>query len=412
MSVFSFRTPRLPAALRALRHRNYRLLFFAQLISVVGVWMQSTAQGWLVLRLSDSSFWLGVVAAAQSLPVMLLSLPAGALADRLPKRRLLLVTQSIAMLCALTLALLTLTGRVQVWHVMLIAFTLGCSSAFEGPVRQSFTIELVGREDLLNAIGLDSMMFNGARVIGPALAGILVAQIGEGPAFLWNGLSFLAVLAGLLLMRLPPFVSTATQQQRGQLRAGLGYIASEPRVRLVILQLGVLCIFCLAYIPLLPSFARFVLGGDSKTLGALSSANASGALIAAMMITFFGDRLPRVRLRTIALLLYSACLMGFTLMRSIPLAMLMICAVGWCGITSLTLSNTLLQMIVPNALRGRVMAVYSLMIMGVSQLAGLLLGGIADLTGDVALTVRLWTALGWCLQLALVLRYGKILRDE
>ena len=190
MSVFSFRSLRLPTTLRALRHRNYRLLFFAQLISVVRVWMQSTAQGWLVLRLSDSSFWLGVVAAAQSLPVMLFSLPAGALADRLPKRRLLLVTQSIAMLCALTLALLTLTGRVQIWHV--------------------------------------------------------------------------------------------------------------------------------------------------------------------------------------------------------PLAMIMICAVGWCGITSLTLSNTLLQMIVPNALRGRVMVVYSLMIMGVSQLAGLLLGGIADLTGDVALTVRLW----------------------
>ncbi len=412
MSAFSFRALRLPKALRALRHRNYRLLFFAQLISVVGVWMQSTAQGWLVLRLSDSSFWLGAVAAAQSLPVIFFSLPAGALADRLPKRRVLLVTQSIAMLCALTLALLTLTGIVQVWHVMLIAFTLGCSSSFEGPARQSFTIELVGREDLLNAIGLDSMMFNGARVIGPALAGILVAQIGEGPAFLWNGLSFVIVLLSLLLMHLPPFVSPAAQQQRGQLRAGIVYISTDPKVRLLILQLGVLCTFSLAYIPLLPSFARFVLGGDSKTLGALSSANATGALIAAVMITLVGDRLPRIRLRTAALLLYSLCLAGFTMMRSIPLAMLMICAVGWCGITSLTLSNTLLQILVPNELRGRVMAVYSLMITGVAQLAGLLVGALADLTGDVALTVRLWTAVGWCLQLALVLRYGRALSEE
>ena len=402
---------RLPAALRALRHRNYRLLFFAQMISVVGVWMQSTAQGWLVLRLSDSSFWLGAVAAAQSLPVMLLSLPAGALADRLPKRRLLLITQTTAMLCALSLALLTLTGLVQVWHVMLIAFTLGCSSSFEGPARQSFTIELVGRDDLLNAIGLDSMMFNGARVIGPALAGILVAQIGEGPAFLWNGLSFFVVLGSLLLMHLPPFIAPGQQQQGAQLRQGLQYMSSNPKVRLLLLQLTVLATFCLAYIPLLPSFARFVLGGDSQTLGALSSANAAGALLSAVMITILGDRLPRVKLRTIALLLYSLCLTGFTLMRSVPLAMLMIFAVGWCGITSLTLSNTLLQIIVPNSMRGRVMAVYSLMITGVAQLAGLCVGALADLSGDVALTVRIWTAIGWCLQLLLVLRYGKALRE-
>lgn len=402
----------LPAPLRALRHRNYRLLFFAQMISVVGVWMQSTAQGWLVLRLSDSSFWLGAVAAAQSLPVMLLSLPAGTLADRFPKRRLLLITQSTAMTCALTLALLTLTGLVQVWHVLLIATILGCSSAFEWPTRQSFTIELVGRDDLLNAIGLDSMMYNGARIIGPSVAGILVAQIGEGPAFLWNGLSFIVVLSGLLLMRLPPFVAPAEQRQGGQLREGLHYMASDPKVRLILLQLTILSIFCLAYIPLLPSFARFVLGGDAKTLGALSSANATGALVAAMTITIFGDRLPRIHLRTTALLIYSLCLAGFTLMRSVPMAMVMIFAVGWCGITSLTLSNTLLQMIVPNTMRGRVMAVYSLMAAGLAQLAGLCVGALADLTGDVALTVRIWTAIGWCLQLGLVLRYGKALREE
>jgi MFS family permease len=399
----------LPAMLRALRHRNYRLLFFAQLISIAGVWMQSTAQGWLVHRLTDSPFWLGMVAAAQSLPVILLSFIAGAMADRIPKRRLLLITQSVAMACALTLAALTLTGLVQVWMVLVLALVLGTVSAFESPARQAFTIELVGREDLLNAIALDSMMFNGARVIGPAVAGIVAATIGEGLAFLFNGVSYLFVLGGLLMMRMPPFIAPPPQNRAGQLRDGLGFITRNPQVRLMVLQLALLCTFCLAYIPLLPAFASNVLGGNAITFGALASSNAAGALVAAVMIAAMGDRIPRVRMRTFALLLYSLALAAFTLARSVPLAMLLIALVGWCGITSLTLSNTLLQMIVPNEMRGRVMSVYVLLIMGVSQLAGLLLASIAQLTGDVALTVRVWTAIGWVLQMALFLSQGKAL---
>jgi MFS family permease len=402
---------RLPVALSALRHRNYRLLFLGQLISVSGVWMQSTAQGWLVLRLSDSSFWLGMVAAAASLPVLVLSLPAGALADRLPKRKLLLVTQTVMLVCSLALALLTYTGLVQVWHVLVLALAVGCASAFENPARQSFTIELVGRTDLLNAIALDSMMFNGARVVGPALAGILVAQIGEAPLFFYNGISFAAVLAGLLMMRLEPFRAPPPQDRVALLREGIAYIARDARVRLLMLQLALLCIFCLAYIPLLPAFARDVLGGDASTLGLIASANAVGALLAACMIAVFGERLPRVRLRTAALLSYSICLAGFTLSTSLAPALLMIAAVGWCGIMALTLSNTLLQVIIPDALRGRVMAVYVLMIMGISQLAGLLVAALADMTGDVALTVRIWTAAGWLLQLMLFLSQRRVLQD-
>jgi MFS family permease len=408
MSSFSLR---LPPMLRALRHRNYRLLFFAQLISIAGVWMQATAQGWLVNRLTDSPFWLGMVAAGQSLPVLLLSLPAGAIADRLPKRKLLLITQSTAMVSALILAALTLSNVVQVWMVLILAVVLGTASAFEGPARQAFTIELVGREDLLNAISLDSMMFNGARVIGPAVAGVVAATIGEGPAFLWNGMSYIAVLVGLLMMRLPPFVAPPPQNRSAQLRDGLTYITHDPQVRLLIVQLAVLCTFCLAYIPLLPAFASKVLGGNAMTFGGLASANAAGALVAALMIAALGDRLPRVRLRTFALLIYSLALTAFTLSRDVPLSMFLLALVGWCGITSLTLSNTLLQMIVPNELRGRVMAVYILMIGGVSQLAGLALGSLAEIVGDVAQTVRWWTAFGWCLQLILFLTQGKVLRE-
>jgi MFS family permease len=397
--------------LRALRHRNYRLLFFAQLISIAGVWMQATAQGWLVNRLTDSPFWLGMVAAAQSLPVLLLSLPAGALADRVPKRKLLLATQGAAMFTALALAALTLAGVVQVWMVLVLAVALGVASTFEGPARQAFTIELVGRNDLLNAIGLDSMMFNGARVIGPALAGVITARVGEGPSFLYNGLSYIAVLAALLLMRLPPSQAPAAPRHGAQLRAGLGYIVRAPQVRLVLAQLAVLCTFCLAYIPLLPLFASAVLGGDAMTFGGLAASNAAGALVAALMIAALGERASRSRLRTAALLLYAPVLASFTLVRSPPLAMLLLAMVGWCGITALTLSNSLLQLIVPDALRGRVMSVYLLLIAGVSQLAGLLLGSIAEVVGDVALTVRVWTAVGWVVQLALLLAQGRALRE-
>jgi MFS family permease len=402
------RAPRLPRSLAALRHRNYRLLFFAQMIAQVGFWMQATAQGWLVLRLTDSPFWLGTIAFAQSLPVLLLSLPGGAVADRVPKRTLLICTQMVAMLSALTMAALTLSGLVQVWHVLGAALVVGSAAALEGPARQSFTIELVGREDLMNAIALDSLVLNGARIIGPAVAGALAAVIGEGPAFLANGVGILAVIGGLGLMRLGPFQAPARRSGLSQLREGLGYIRAEPKVRLLLLQMAVLCVFGLAYIPLLPYFARDVLGGDARGYGLLASTNAAGALVAALMIALLGDRLPRVRLRSIALLSYPILLAGFTLARSFPPAMLLLAAVGWAGITSLTLSNTLLQMTVPDALRGRVMSVYMLMIMGVSQLSGVMLSGLAELVGDVPLTVGCWAALGLCLQLVVHATHSRV----
>jgi MFS family permease len=404
----SARSLRLPHAMRALRHRNYRLLFCAQAIAQVGFWMQATAQGWLVLRLTDSPFWLGTIAFAQSVPVLLLSLPGGAVADRVSKRRLLLCTQAVAMTVALTMAALTLSGVVQVWHVLIAALVVGSAAALEGPARQSFTIELVGREDLINAIALDSMMLNGARIVGPAAAGALAAAIGEGPAFLLNGLSVLAVLTALALMRLSPIQAPARRGGLGQLREGLAYVWREPRVRLLLLQMGVLCVFGLAYIPLLPYFARNVLGGDARGYGLLASTNAAGALCAALMIAFLGDRLPRVRLRAIALLSYSIVLAAFTLTRSFPPAMLLLACVGWAGITALTLTNTLLQVTVPDELRGRVMSVYMLMIMGVSQLSGVLLSALAELTGNVPLTVACWTLLGWGLQLLVHVTHARV----
>lgn len=390
----------LPPMLRALRHRNYRLMFFGQLISLCGVWMQNTAQGWLVLRLTDSPLWLGLIAAAQSLPVVVCSLPAGALADRIPKRSVLLVTQSIAMISALLIAGLVFSGLIQVWHVLLSALIGGIVASVDNTTRQAFTVELVERDDLMNALALDSIVSNGTRIIGPATAGVVVAVIGEAPAFLLNGLSFSAVILGLLLMRIT--ISTHVTQHRGlaHLREGVMYIVGEPRVRLLLLQLGLLCTFGLAYVPLLPSFARDVLGGNALVFGIIASTNAAGALCAALVIALFGDRLPRVPYMTVAMLSYSLFLCGFTLARNLAPAMILIACVGWAGITSLTISNTLLQSIVPDALRGRVMSVFVLMVMGVSQLSGLLLASIADLVDNVALTVGVWTMIGWCILVA------------
>lgn len=392
---------RLPHALRALRHRNYRLLFFGQLIAHIGFWMQATAQGWLVLRLTDAPFWLGAIAAAQSLPVLLLSVPAGALADRVPKRTLLLATQGTAMAMALLLALLIFSDAVRVWHVLIAALMVGIASAFENPARQAFTIELVGREDLMNAIALDSTVMNGARIIGPAVAGALVAATGEGPAFLFNGLSVLAVIGGLIMMRLRPFVAPPRQSNWRQMREGFAYMRKDARVRLLLLQITTHCVFGLAYFPLMPYFARNVLGADAQGFGILASTNAAGALTAALMITLVGDRLPRAGVRSVALLSYMLLLGAFTLTRSFALAMALLAAIGWAGIMVLTLTNTLLQMAVPDDMRGRVMGVYMLVVIGVSQVSGLFLSSVADVLGDVPLVVGCWALIGWGVQVYL-----------
>jgi MFS family permease len=394
---------RLPAMLRALRHRNYRLFFVGQLISLTGTWMQSVALGWLVLRLTNSPALLGLTAAASSLPVLLLSLTAGTIVDRVPKWRLLLVTQGVAMILAMTLAALTLTGLVQVWHIMVLAALLGVVNAFDAPARQSFTVEMVGREDLLNAIALNASIFNGARTIGPAVAGVVVALIGEGPAFALNALSFVFVIAGLLMMHLPPF-SPGEGKGRGQLREGLAYIRGEPRVLALLVQAGAISLFCFVHIPLLPIFARDILGVGAGGLGALSAASGLGALAAALLLAQLGDKVPRGRLLGTAALIYPALLIAFTAARWVPLSMLLMALTGWAGVTTMALTNTLIQSIVPDALRGRVMSVFTLLLMGLSPMGGMLAGAIAQLVGSVPLVVAASAVIGWVITAAVALR--------
>jgi len=394
----------LPPMLRALRHRNYRLFFLGQLISLTGTWMQTVAQGWLVLRLTGSPLLLGLVAAASSLPVLLLSLPAGALADRVPKRRILLITQSVAMALAAILAWLTLGELVQVWHVMLLALMLGVVNAFDAPARQAFTVEMVGREDLLNAIALNSSVFNGARTVGPAVAGVVVALIGEGPAFLFNAASFVAVIAGLLMMRLPPFSAPAGGRGGQQLREGLGYIAREPRVRALLIQVGAVSLFGYVYIPLLPYFARDVLGMGASGLGWLSASSGLGALSASLMLARLGEGVRRGRLLGAAVLIFPVCMIAFTASRTLPLAMLTLGLAGWAGVTSMALSNTLIQLIVPDNLRGRVMSVFTLCLMGLSPMGGMVAGAIAEAIGSVPLVVAASAGVALLIALAVAVR--------
>lgn len=394
---------RLPAMLRALRHRNYRLFFTGQLVSLTGTWMQSVAQGWLVLRLTDSPALLGLTAAASSLPVLLLSLPAGTVADRLPKRGILLTTQLVAMLLAATLAALTLSGLVQVWHVMALAVLLGVVNAFDGPARQSFTVEMVGREDLLNAIALNASVFNAARTMGPAVAGAVVALIGEGPAFALNALSFVFVIAGLLMMRLPPFTGGGGRAGR-QLQEGLAYIRGEPRVLALLLQAGGISLFCFVHIPLLPVFARDVLGTGAAGLGALSAASGLGALAAALLLAQGGDKLPRGRMLATAALVYPALMIAFTAARWLPLAMILLGLAGWAGVTTMALTNTLIQSIVPDGLRGRVMSVFTLILMGLSPMGGMAAGVVAQAVGSVPMVVAASAAIGWAIAAAVALR--------
>lgn len=373
--------------LRALRHRNYRLFFFGQLASLIGTWMQFTAQGWLVLQLTNSPALLGVIALASALPILLLSLPAGVLADRLSRHRLLFASNLAAMLLAFVLALLTLSEQVRFWHILVLAIGYGTSRAFEAPARQAFTIEMVGREDLLNAIALNSTMFNTARTIGPALAGFVIASMGEGMAFLINGMSFVAVLVSLLLMRLPPFVPPPRSRSRDQYAAVFEYILREPLVRTLLLLAGSLCMLAYVYIPLLPVIARDVLYTDAQGLGWMGAANGAGALVAALALARYSQQIRQAVWLRRAVVLIAPLLAAFALVPVLGVALVLLVGMGAAGVTTMALINTLLQSTVPDQLRARVMSIFVMMPLGVTALGGMLAGALVEWSGMVSLVV-------------------------
>ncbi len=382
---------------RALRHRNFRLFWYGQLVSLSGTWMQQVAQQWLVYRLTDSPTRLGIVAAAGTLPVLLLSLWAGVLVDRVPKRTVIVVTQIVAMLLAFTLAALVWLDLIQFWHIVVLATLLGVVNAVDMPARQAFVPEMVGKEDLANAIALNSSVFNAARVVGPAVAGLLVAALGEATAFALNGASYIAVIAGLMLMRLPawePRVSHRTPLL--DIRDGLRYVLRDPLKRALIGFLIVHTIFGTLHITLMPVFARevFVVEGirglqnGETRLGLLMAGFGLGALAGALGIAALGDRTRAGARITTGLFVYPIAFILFSLAPSFWLALPLLAVGGWSMITLLATTNALLQSTTPDALRGRVMSLYTLALVGLMPFGHLLAGFLADFFNSAPLAVR------------------------
>ncbi len=271
--------------IRSLKHRNFQLFFSGQSISLIGTWMDTVAEAWLVYRLTGSSLLLGTVAFAGQIPVFLLSPVGGMVADRFNRRKVVIATQVASMIFAFILAMLTLTKRVTVWEVIVLAALMGGVNAFDIPARQSFLVEMVGREDLMNAIALNSSIFNGARIIGPAIAGILVASIGEGWCFFANSVSYIAVIAGLLMMRIPPKpVVTHHASPFEHIAEGFRFVRDTPPIRALLLLIGLVSLVAMPYTVLMPIFAARVLHGNARTLGILMGATGVGAMCGALMI--------------------------------------------------------------------------------------------------------------------------------
>ena len=367
---------------RALRHRNFRIYFLSMLVSFTGTWMQRVAQSWLVYRLTGSAWWLGMIGFAGQIPVFVLALVGGVLADRYHRYRLILVTQTLAMIQALVLAGLTLSGHVTVSALLALALLLGLINALDMPARQSFVVELVGREDLMNAIALNSSVVNSARIVGPALAGVLVAWLGEGLCFLLNGLSYVAVLVGLLRMRLH---DSPAQRPSGSplthLQEGFAYVRGTRPVRALLLLLAFVSLCGFPYMVLMPIFADRILGGGPRTLGILLGAAGVGALGGALALAARRQVQGLGRIVALSVATTGVMLLLFSFSRTLLLSTIFVALVGCALMLQMAASNTLLQTMVVDRLRGRVMSFYSLSLLGMAPFGSLAAGVVATHIG-------------------------------
>ena len=374
-----------PPVIRALQHRNFRLYIGGQGVSLVGTWLQTVAQSWLVYRLTDSAFLLGLTGFVSQAPVFFLAPIGGALADHLDRRRLLVWTQGISALLAAVLGARTVSGHVTIAQVLAVATLLGIVNAFDIPTRQSFVMEMVGREDLPNAIALNSSAVNLARALGPALAGVLVAAVGEGFCFLLNAVSFAGVIVALLAMRLEP--RRSPQGELSPLRAildALGFVRENSSVRAILVLLGLVSVVGMPYAVLMPIFADRVLGGGSATMGLLLASTGVGALAAALLLAVRASARGLGRWIAGSAVGFGVALAAFAASRSIPLSMVVLVATGFFMMTQMAASNTLLQVLTPDALRGRIMAFYSMMFMGMAPFGALGAGAAAQHLGAPA----------------------------
>jgi MFS family permease len=371
--------------LRSLRHSSYRLYFIGQLVSMNGTWMQNVAQAWLVYRLTQSSFMLGLVAFFGTLPMLLFGLLGGVVADRLSRRKLLMGAQVLAMSQAATLGVLTLTGLVQVWHILVLAATLGLVHAFETPARHSFVAELVPREDLSNAIALNAGLFNLARFLGPAIAGLLVALLGEGPVFLVNAGTFLVLLMMLLAIRLPGALERpAAGSTLTHLGEGLRFAWGHAPIRAGLMVVALVGLVGAPHVVLMPVFAQEVFGGGPKTLGMLLGAVGAGALAGALRLAQRVGTTGLERVIGSAGVLAGLMLLALSAVPALWLALPVLAALGFALTTVFSTSNAFIQLAVPDRLRGRIMALFSVIFLGLMPIGSLASGSLAHLIGAPA----------------------------
>ena len=368
---------------RALRHRNFRIFFLGQGVSVIGTWMQFTALPWVVYTMTGSNSLLGIVLFCGQLPVLLLTPLAGVVADRFPKRPILIVTQTLAMLQAFALAALFYADSLTPGYIILLAVFLGIVNAFDMPTRQAFVVEMVhSRDDLSNAIALNSFLFNGARLIGPTLAGFLLAIFGAGVCFLANALSFLAVILAFFLMSLAPRLrSSGPTHLVRQFADGVSYAWHFPPIRAILLLLALVSLVGMPYAVLMPHFAKVVFAGDARTLGFLMAATAVGALLGALYLAARKSISGLVELIPLAVTVFGVSLILFSFSTSLLFSLLLLAGAGFGTMVSMAASNTILQTVVPDDMRGRVMSLFTMSFMGMAPFGSIFAGFIADHIG-------------------------------
>lgn len=365
----------------ALEERDFRIFWLGMLVSVTGLWMQTVAQGWLVLELTGSPFALGLAAAARSVPVLFLAIPAGFVADRYDRRKIVLTTNVVSLVASAVLGILAVAGVIDFAMVLALAVVLGLSNAFEMPARQSYVAELIGPRRLANAIALNSLLFNGARVVGPTIAGVLVALVGAGWAFVVNAVTFLPVIVGLLLIR-HVHVPRIGILARDAIPEIVGYLRREPRVTALLALLASQTIFASGHFILAPSLAQ-ELGQGAEGLGVMLSAAGIGAVVGGLRLAATADRAGRSGVLLAAGLALAIGLVGVMVVRSYALALVFLVVAGWGTVTFNASANTVIQTIVPDRLRGRIMSLYVMVLLGLMPVAGLLVGSLADRLGSI-----------------------------
>jgi len=367
----------------ALRYPNYRLWFWGQMISMVGTWMQATALGFLIFELTQSPAYLGLVGFAAGVPTWLFMLYAGVVADRVSRRRLMVITQTAMMILAFVTAGLTFFHLIRSWHIIVLAFGFGVTNAFDAPARQAIVKELVEREDMTNAIALNSAMFNTSVALGPAFGGVIYALFGPAWCFTINGLSFIAVIAALMAMRLAPFIpKTHLNSVLGDLKEGLRYVVTHSMIRTIVSLVGVVSLFGFAFATLMPAWAVKMLHGNATTNGFLQSARGFGALAAALLIASLGRFKFRGKLLTFGSFAFPVLLVVFAFVRWEPLSLLVLFGIGFALILVFNLANAAVQELTPDALRGRVMSIYSLVFFGSLPIGSLFIGWMAVKTSE------------------------------